>query len=144
MKKFLVKNVIYNHVIKNGEKELSEKIFYKTSKNLQKQLKKSSKYLITSALFLSLPAFKILKFRKKRRKKIYIREVPFFLQTKKEQISLAVKLILKSFYKKNSIAEILKNEFILISKNVSDVLKLKDKLHDSAIKKKYIFRRYKW
>lgn len=143
-KKFNIKNKLYNHLLINGEKAVTEKILIKATKNLQKNSKKNSKYIITTAIYLTAPAFKIFTFTKKRRKKKITKEIPFFLVSKNGQISFAIKLILKTLKKKNFISENLKKELLLGAKNCSEALKIKNKIHNTVVLKKNMLRYYKW
>lgn len=67
--KFSIKNKICTFILKSGKKDVSEKIFKKTTKKLQRSSKKNSNSIITTAIFLTMPAFKIWTFTRKKRKK---------------------------------------------------------------------------
>lgn len=142
--KFTIKNKIFNHLTKNGEKEISENILIKTTKNLQKNSKKNSKNIILTSIFFNAPTFKIFSYTRKKRKKKTVREVPVFLLDKNQQFSFGIKNFLEELKKKKFVSENLKTEFLLGAKNINDALKIKNKIYDTAISKKNLMRYYKW
>lgn len=128
--------------MKNGAKLLSEKIFLKSIKKLQKMYHKNhSKLLIFVVVFLA-PLVKIKRTKNKKNK--ILKEFPYILN-EKSRLRLSIKEIfnvLKAkkgtlFYKKFA------KEIFYISENNSHILKSKKVSQENIIlKKKYSF--YRW
>lgn len=124
----------------NGKKHLSENIFLKIAKNLQKCSNKNFKNSINLALIFSMPVFKtdILTNNNNNFSVLYKNESRTFLSIKfLFQIIKKKKhsnILYKSFYK----------EIILILKNNSFVLVTKKKLQESVFLKKHFFTYYRW
>lgn len=142
MKTNFIKTKFCTHLMKNGAKLLSEKIFLKSIKKLQKMYHKNhSKLLIFVVVFLA-PLVKIKRTKNKKNK--ILKEFPYILN-EKSRLRLSIKEIfnvLKAkkgtlFYKKFA------KEIFYISENNSHILKSKKVSQENIIlKKKYSF--YRW
>jgi len=142
---FNIKNKIFNHLLINGEKEVCEMILFKMFKELQKASKKKSKRIITTAISLAAPSFKLLIFTRKKRKKKFIREVPYFLLNSNVQVSFAIRQILKALEKKSFYThKNLKDEFLIGTQNLSKTFDTKKLLHNTVTLKKNLLTYYKW
>ena len=143
MRNYLIKNLLLNHLMKNGSKNLSEKLLIKIVKLIQKNLYyKNFEGLIKLSLINSSPHIFLKKL--KRRKKVSL-EVPFLLKNS-IRISYGIKFILKEFLShKNSL--LLTNKiyraFLESSSFKGFCIKNIDELHKKAfINKK--FSNYRW
>ena len=68
-KKANVKEKILNHLLWCGRKPVTEKIFKKSLKEMQKTSKKQVKEIVLRAICFTAPLLKVLVFRQKKRKK---------------------------------------------------------------------------
>ena len=140
------KDKIANHLTQQGKKTKGEKILNKSIKELQKNSKKQTKKLIQLSLILSSVIFKIrtITNKKNRPKKNRIR--PSFIANQNKRFSFAIKLIvLKArenytsyFYNQ------LKDEFFSTAQFKSYLIKTKKDLEKQALKKKHLFKYYRW
>lgn len=133
-----VKTLLITNLTLLGKKELSEKIFSKTIKKIQKRCTKNHKNLIESLIQTIAPIIKIKQV--KRRKKQFI-ELPYitnpplrFIQAIKNIIKNSRKQFSKHFCNK------LTQEFTLSIKNTNEDKKI---LHEYAFKTKK-FANFRW
>ena len=144
-KKIEIKKKIINHLIVNGKKSTSEKIFIKTAKELQKQSDKQFKKLIQLSLIHSSPIFKLHTILNKKRKKKNPREIPAFVSNKYRRVSLAIKFILKTTKNRSSnFFNVLKQEILSNSKFESGAIDRKNDLQIQALLNKRYFSYYRW
>jgi ribosomal protein S7 len=145
-KKLYLKHKIFNHLMINGNKEMCENIFLKSSKLLQKSLIKNNQELIKIGIINSSPVVNTKQVRLKKGKKKNVKKYPFVLNPK-NRIALAIKFILetvkqkekKSFYLYTN----LKQEIEANSRNDSSAVKRKEDLQkDTLLNKKYAY--YRW
>ena len=136
-----LKGVLLNHLVINGNKQTSEKLFLKSIKLSQKRLKKDHRDIFKSAIVLSSPIVGLKSVSKGRKQS---KDFPFVLH-KRIRISLAIKLILHTVNKtsKASFSSDFSNEMILASQNVSSSTKSKQEIHNNAfLVRKYA--NYRW
>lgn len=139
-KKLNLKHKIINNLIKNGNKTNCEKIFLKTTKNLQKNLNKNHSDIIKLSVINSAPIVRLRETRKKKRKTITY--LPYVV-TEENRILLAIKAIIRELKKTESVKDSLKRELLSTAKNDSIVIKKKSVNHKSTLaKKKYVFFRW--
>lgn len=133
-----VKTLIINNLVLCGKKELSEKILFKTIKQLQKRSTKNHKNLLESLIIKTVPVIKIKQI--KRRKKQFIK-FPYILKKKSRYIQ-AIKNIVKISEKKFSknFCDKLTQELTL---NVKNINKDKKILHEHAFTTKK-FANFRW
>ena len=141
---------ISNHLMFNGKKKTSEKIFLKSSKLIQKSITKNQKDLIKLAFINVSPIVKLKQELKKKtkRKKQNAKEFPYIIK-KHNRIFLAIKSILKNSnnkeYKTSSFYVTLKQIILLNSQNKGNLIDNKYNSYESALKKKkYIYIKYRW
>ena len=146
LKKITLKDKILNHLTQKGKKTKSEKIFSQTLKKLQKTTKKETAKIIQSSLILSSKIFKThtIKNKKNRKKKITMKSV--FILDNNKRFSFAIKLIILFSRKncKNYLYSELGDEILNITKNTGNILVTQKESHRQALKKKQLFRYYKW
>lgn len=133
---------VYNHLMKNGTKFLSEKIFLKSIKKLQKTYTKNHGNLIKFVVVFLAPLVKIKRIKNKKNK--ILKEFPYILN-EKNRLTLSIKQIFKFLSGKKSISFHNKfaKEIFSISESKSQVLNLKKVDQEKIIlKKKYSF--YRW
>ena len=146
----ILKKKIINILTKKGKKATVEKVFLKAIKTLQQEHNKSTEKLIKLAVYHSLSPFKILTFRQKtKKKKKKVREAPFYIKSYENQISFAIKNLLKiiNVKKKSQFKKChnnLKNEILLASKNSSHSVEIKKNIQKFITDKRYLLRYYKW
>ena len=131
-----LKNVLLNHLVINGNKQTSEKLFLKSIKFSQKRLKKDHKDIFKSAIILSSPIVSLKTISKGRKQS---KEFPFVLH-KRIRISLAIKLILHIVNKtsKTSFSTAFSNEMTHAAQNTSSSNKSKQEIHNNA----FLVRKY--
>ena len=146
IKKLYLKHKIFNHLMINGNKEICENIFLKSSKLLQKSLIKNNHEVIKIGIINSSPVVNAKQMRLKKGKKKTVKKYPFVLDLE-NRIALAIKFILetvkqkekKSFYLYTN----LKQEIEANSKNDGSAVKRKEDLQkDTLLNKKYAY--YRW
>ena len=136
-----LKDVLLNHLVINGNKQTSEKLFLKSIKLSQKRLKKDHRDIFKSAIVLSSPIVGLKSVSKGRKQS---KDFPFVLH-KRIRISLAIKLILHTVNKtsKASFSSDFINEIILASQNVSSSTRSKQEIHSIVfLVRKYA--NYRW
>ena len=137
-----LKEKTINHILKNGKKQVSEKIIKSTLKSVQKVQKKSHNVILKLAIFNSMPTFRIIKL--KRRKSLL--EIPAYLSSYKYRTSWGLKYLTKTltstpnniFYKQ------LRNEIVLNASSTNETSKPKDDVQKNILKKKKYFKHYRW
>jgi ribosomal protein S7 len=145
----MIINKIVNHLMKNGEKKISEDILLKSIKELQKRSKKKSKNIFQLALSYLISVFKwhtVLNRKQKNRDK-KIKEMAIFIEFKKIRISITIKFILANTQKvkKNSFYLKLKEEILLIlSQPQSVIVQKKNELQKQVLFQKHFFLYYRW
>jgi len=136
-----LKKVLLNHLVINGNKQTSEKLFLKSIKFSQKRLKKDHKDIFKSAIVLSSPIVNLKSISKGRKQS---KEFPFVLH-KRIRTSLAIKLILHTVNKnsKTSFSKDFSNEMSLAAQSISSSIKSKQEIHNNAfLARKYA--NYRW
>ena len=135
----MFKKNIYNTIMKNGKKRVSEKILLKVLKELQKTPKNSQNVFKLSVLNSSPVIF--LKQIKRKRKKI--KEFPFILNSKL-RVSYGLKNLIKvSRNEKKSFYKNLKAEVLNSSNKIGKSFNYKIETHQKAFSKKK-FSNYRW
>lgn len=131
-----LKNVLLNHLVINGNKQTSEKLFLKSIKFSQKRLKKNHKDIFKSAIILSSPIVSLKTISKGRKQS---KEFPFVLH-KRIRISLAIKLILHIVNKtsKTTFSAAFSDEMTHAAQNNSSSNKSKQEIHNNA----FLVRKY--
>ena len=141
-----IKKKLLKHILKNGKKPISEKIFTKSVKSIQKSQNKSHSEILRLSILNSTPMFRIIKLKNKRRKKKSIKEIPAFLSTYTYRSSWGLKYLTKASTLKteNIFSNQLKQEILSTAKNESSSITLKNELQNKALEKKKYFRHYRW
>lgn len=139
--KLTLNNKFINCLTLNGNKQISEKILFKTLKFLQEASLKNIKNTLKFSLLNITP---IITVHQNKRKKRIINEIPFLLKPT-SRITKAIKNIIKNtkkqsnnFFSKNLKSEIINN----LKKNSSHVTQ-KFELQNYALKKKS-FTHFRW
>jgi ribosomal protein S7 len=144
-----IKNKIVNHIMIDGKKKTSEKLFLKSFKQLQTNSKKQTKKFFQLCLINATPIFKLhqssnKKVKKKKRK---IRIMPVFINSMFNRLSLGIKFIIKNIRKKKSNTYFyskLTQEILLLSENkgfISDITK--ENCKKILLNKRYT-KHYRW
>jgi small subunit ribosomal protein S7 len=126
----------------NGSKETSEKIFFKTLKSVQKDLrKKNFEEILKVSLINSSPTAYMKRTQRKRKRTT---EFPFLLKSK-TRISYGIKFLIQSSRKslQNSFYKTLKTELINSSNKKSLSFKRKTDIHKEVFLKKK-FANFRW
>jgi len=137
----LIQN-IFNHIMVNGSKATSEKLFFKTLKSIQKDLlKKNFEEILKVSLINSSPTAYMKRIQRKRKRTT---EFPFLLKPK-TRISYGIKLLVDSSRKnlQSSFYKILKAELINSSKKKSSSFNRKTDIHKEVFLKKK-FANFRW
>ena len=136
------KSHICNHIMVNGNKQTSEKLFLKSVKNVQKtENKKKLKDILKTSVINSSPVVFLKHIKRKRRRTV---EFPFLLVSK-SRVSYGLKFILNNCRKSrtNSFYKKFNTELINSSKFSGLSLKKKNSLHQESFAKKK-FANYRW
>ena len=146
MEKKKLKKKFLTHILQNGEKQISEKIFTKSLKSIQKFQKKSHNEIIKLALANATPIFKIVKLKNKKRKKNSVKEIPSFLFNYSYRTSWGAKYLIRtSILRKNRCVS---NQLKLgILENLSyegNAVELKNKFQNTTLLKKTYLKYYRW
>ena len=145
--KFVLKEKIINSLMSDGQKEICEKILFKTLKSIQRTNLKNYTNILQLFIVNLTPVFKFNTQSRKRGKKKKITNIPCFLPNNELRISFALKL-LKSILSKQKKSTILKSlpQEILISiisdKGVS--VEKKNELQKQILTQKRYFYKFKW
>lgn len=132
-----LKSKIYNNLMLNGNKQISEKVFQKILKRCQKFSKKNHKKVFQKSIINSVPVIAICKVNQKNKKKSI--DFPYIIN-KRIRISVGIKSIFRK--KINSMKYNFIIEMINILKKNSDITKIKEIEQKNAIvfKKSSFFR----
>lgn len=143
--KLSLKNKIINNLIKNGQKNTSEKIFLKILKEFEKNSNKQSRELIQIGLLNSAPIFKLLKISNKKRKNRVDLELPMFISNTQSRFSIAIKYLIRVADKINITKFHLKlvKEFFASTKGESNTINIKKEIQKKALTRKYFFKYFK-
>lgn len=142
MKRDTLKQNIFNRIMINGNKETSEKLFFKSLKSLQKDLRrKNFEEILRVSVINSSPTVYMKRIQRKRKRPT---EFPFLLKSN-ARISYGVKFLIHSSRKnlQNSFYKILKTELINSSKKKSFGFKRKTDIHKEVFLKKK-FANFRW
>ena len=146
--KFLLKNVILNRLMENGQKKTAEKILLKCVKDLQKEYVKNFIDLIKLSIINTSPVFlmrhRVMKKGKKRKVK---REVPAFLSSHSLRIGNSLSLIKKSILTEKKFSSFYKglSKEIAKSSSVSSVsITKKFDMQNQVLLKKRYWANFKW
>jgi len=122
----------------NGKKHLTENIFLKISKTLQKRSNKNSKNLMKLSVIFSTQVFKINALAKS---KIFS-----ILYKSKNRTFSAIKFIVKTIKKEKSnvFYKTFCKEILFVLKNDSFILTTKKHLQEQVFFKKHFFVYYRW
>ena len=140
------KNKILNLLILKGKKEIAEKIFKKSYKNIQKLYIKNHNEIIKLALINSSPVsnLKIIKNKRKNKRKNKSQEIPVLFNKKTRLVSGLNNIIkISNKQKKKNFFKNFQNEILLSSQNFGESVEQKKKLHEFVFKKKK-FANFKW
>merc|ERR1712154_448982 len=144
-KTLALKNKIINVFMKNGNKNISEKILLKSSKLLQKSSKKPSQHLIQLAIINTALTFKlneqIVKKGKRKSKKI----IPLFIIKDSFRIMTSLKSIKTNVYKnKSSANKNLAKDILSFSFLKDQRIEQKTKLQNQILLNKRYLLKFKW
>jgi small subunit ribosomal protein S7 len=140
-KKFFNSSSIYNkpiiakfiiYLMKDGKKSIAENILYKTLNFIKTNLKKNPLIILQKAIHKAKPSIGLVHLRQGGR----AFQIPKPLSPKLK-INLAIRWIIKKAYErkeKYTIYQKLALELLNASKNQGKVIKLRNELHDSALK----------
>lgn len=142
MKLKTIKQKINNLLLNNGKKQISEKIFFKSLKLIQKnQKKKSCDNIIKLALTNSSPTVYLKQIKRKKTTKT---EFPFLLNTNLKLFYGTNFIIKSSQIKKNCFFfEKLSTEFLNSAQNIGESIKKKKEIHKLAFQKKK-YTHFRW
>jgi len=137
------KKKLFNHLTKNGQKEVIEKVMIKSNKQIQKHNKKNYNEIIKLSRLNTLPTFKIIKLTNSKTRKKSTKEIPMFISSNGYRTTLGLKYLVKTKqYRK--LVVMLENEIILSSKCESSIVDYKNDLQNKASREKKYFRYYRW
>jgi len=137
-----IKKKLLTKLTNNGNKFNSEKIFKKSIKLLQKNLKKNYKEIFKKSVINASPVV-IVKQIKRRRKQI--KEFPYIIH-KTLRISLGLKSMVntvKNKKKKNFFYKELTDEFLLTTANKSSSVKIRKDIYENSFKTKK-YANFRW
>jgi small subunit ribosomal protein S7 len=139
---FVLSEKFVNNLMSKGKKSISEKIIFNIFKILQKTTVKNIIYVIKFSVINS--SIVLCTFKKKKKKKGVVREIPFILSLQKRTFSI-IKVILNfiKFKLKSSFLINFKNEIIKILKKNSDLLLKKEQIFLSVLKNK-AYAHFRW
>lgn len=137
-----LKSKIYNYIMFKGCKNISELLFLKSIKKIQKNLEKNHKSILKLLIINNSPIIDLKKIKQKRKIRM---EFPYILSKKKriflsfKNIFIFIKKDVKSNFYKTFYNEII---FCIKDKN-NDILKKKKNLYSYAFTKKK-YSKYRW
>lgn len=137
-----LKNKIYNYIMLKGFKNISEILFLKSIKKVQKNFKKNHKYILKLLIVKNSPIIFLKKIKQKRR---ISREFPYIL-SKKIRIFLSFKnffMYIKKRLKRNFYEKFYIEIISYLKDKNSDIIKEKKKLYNYAFTKKK-YSKYRW
>lgn len=134
---------ITNQILSDGKSMVSEKIWLKSVKSLQKSLTKNTEKLINKAITNIAPLIKIKQLSQKR-KRSRLKEFPFIVNNHSRSLLALKSLINKTGNKTNTQTyKKLTNELINAANNVGGSINNNKNLYEYAfMKKKYFY--YRW
>jgi small subunit ribosomal protein S7 len=136
----ILKNKIFNKMLKNGVKTHPEKILKNSIKKIQKKTKKKYLEVFKKSLINVSPVLSIKQI--KRRKK-QVKEFPYILK-KKLRLFFGLKFILSSLKKKkNSFYNEFSEEILLTSQFKGNAIKMKKDLYEKSFQKKK-YANFRW
>lgn len=144
-----LENKIVNHIMIDGKKKTSEKLFLKSFKHLQINSTKQTKKVLQLCLINATPIFKLHQSSNKRvkKKKRKIRITPVFISSMPNRLSLGIKFIVKNIRKKKSNKNFyneLTQEILLLSENKGFISSItKENCKKILLNKKYT-KHYRW
>lgn len=147
MKKKKLKKKLLSHILKNGRKQISEKILNKSFKSIQKSQKKSHTKIVKLAILNLTPVFRVIELKNKRRKKKSIKEIPAFLSCYTYRTSWGLKYLIKTLTSKASsgfFSDQLNHEILLNATSEGNAVTFKNELQKKALPKKKYFKHYRW
>jgi ribosomal protein S7 len=97
-KRITIKKLIINYSMLQGKQVKCHQVFKKSTKLMQKYLKKDSKEIFKLSVTNSLPVINSKKLVKKRGKQAILQEIPFIL-SKPQRIKFSIKCILSNLKK---------------------------------------------
>ena len=130
-----LKQNIFNRIMVNGNKRISEKIFFKTLKTIQKtESKKDFESILKFSLINSAPLIYVKNIKRRRKRTI---EFPFLLNSKLK-VSYAIKFLVSNSLKKKTgpFFKSLNSELINSSKKTGMSYKQKIDLHKDGFSKR--------
>jgi ribosomal protein S7 len=142
MNKNKLKKKITNYIFKQGKKQRSEKILKISIKSIQKFQKKSHYDIIKLTMLNSIPAFRVIKLKKKKSNI----EIPTFISSLQHRTNWGIKYLIKTFTSEtnNTLNQKLKKTFLTNTTTKNEIIKFKDELQKNALKKKSYFKYYRW
>jgi ribosomal protein S7 len=142
MNKNKLKKKITNYIFKQGKKQRSEKILKTSVKSIQKFQKKSHYDIIKLTMLNSVPAFRVIKLKKKKSNV----EIPTFISSLQHRTNWGIKYLIKTLTSEtnNTLNQKLKKTFLTYATTKNEIIKFKDELQKNALKKKSYFKYYRW
>lgn len=137
-----LKNKIYNYIMFKGLKNISEILFLKSIKKVQKNFKKNHKYILKLLIVNNSPIIFLKKIKRKRR---ISREFPYIL-SKKIRIFLSFKnffMYIKKRFKRNFYEKFYTEIISYLKDKNNDIIKEKKNLYNYAFTKKK-YSKYRW
>jgi ribosomal protein S7 len=146
--KLLLKNVILNKFMKNGQKKTVEKILLKCTKYLQKEYAKNSIEVFQTSIINTSPAFLIhSRVMKKGKKRKIKKEVPAFLSSYSHRVHNSVDFIKKSILIEKKISyfcDAFSKEIVKSSLSNSVSITKKVDVQNQVLLKKRYWVNFKW
>ena len=141
-----LKKKLLTHILKNGRKQISEKILTKSFKLIQKSQKKSHNEIVKLAILNLTPMFRVIKLKNKRRKKKSIKEIPAFLSNDIYRTSWGLKYLTKSSMQKTSgvFFKEFKHKILSNATSEGSAVAFKNELQKKALPRKKYFKHYRW
>ena len=141
------KNKLANHILKQGKKQVSEKIIKKSFISNQKNKKKNHIEIMKVSILNTTPSFRLIKLKNKKRRKKSIKEIPTFLSHNLFRMSWSIKHLIaisKEKSNKNLFFEKLNEEILLNALLKGTTTDLTHEMHKKTVKLKKSFRFYRW
>lgn len=137
-----LKQNIFNRIMVNGKKRLSEKIFVKTVKAIQRtESKKNFELVLKNSLVNSAPLVYVKHIKRKRKRTI---EFPFLLSPKLK-ISYAIKFLISNSKKKKAVPffKTFNAELVNSARKAGAAYKQKIEVHKDGFSKRK-FSNFRW
>jgi len=137
----ILKNKLFNKLLKKGVKTHPEKILKTCVKQLQRKSKKKHLEILKKSLINSSPVLAIKQIKRRKKK---VKEFPFILK-KNLRLFFGLKFLLSSLKlnKNNSFSSNFSDEILLTSLNKSNTVKLKKDLYEQSFQKKK-YANFRW